>query len=357
MEIHVYEIVRGQSAYDINDYSISIHSSELALKLLRNFGDLISHINFCARKLSQAVISSNINEYCSESLQELRVHDSDGNIALDWKKPFQNLSKVHFDGGKFSFENLNGMLPSMSHLYVSSMYFSSSIVCHFPNLKHIQFGVHSIYDKFFESNPQLQSIHVIGMNNFDVLRVADEKLNNLEAIELSSFNFLLFHNPNNENAVVHLKNVKRFHITLGERVRAFIPLKFDQLEEIEYDSVYEPITKEWIEFVGKQQKLKILIINALLNLQCFQQLKLLIEKTPELEVIKINLSWIANINEIAPIMVAKSKLKKVILYNIAEERCNKLKEITDYQWQFEGKVNVPETKYIHATFIHRENFF
>lgn len=281
VEINVREMNVGQSAYDIKvdgDYSITIHSSELALKALRNFGYLISRIRIYAHEFSQTT-SSNINEYCSESLQELTIADDyNGKISLDWKKPFQNVSKVYIVGGKWNSENsttnLNEIFPSMRHLRVSSI---GSSKC----------------------------------------------------------------------------------ITLGQVGPTFIPLKFNQLEEIEYDSGFEPITKEWIEFVGKQEKLKILIINALLTLERFQQLKLLIEKIPELEVIKINLSWIHDYNEIAPIMVAESKLKKVIFYFIARKTCNELIKITDSQWQFEGKVDASGTDYIDgdATFIHRKNNF
>lgn len=75
----------------------------------------------------------------------------------------------------------------------------------------------------------------------------------------------------------NLKNMERLHITLNGEKSSFISLK---LQEIQFNDRFNLMAEKWMEFVEEQQKLKILTIDTLLDLQQFR-----IEKISELEVI------------------------------------------------------------------------
>lgn len=86
--------------------------------------------------------------------------------------------------------------------------------------------------------------------------------------------------------------------------------------------------------MGKQQKLKVLIIIDVYFTSTFlQQLKLEIEKIPELEEIRIvwNLyGYYGRMPEIMTnLMAAKATLKKVVLTSMHVDQCAELKRRTD----------------------------
>lgn len=129
--------------------------------------------------------------------------------------------------------------------------------------------------------------------------------------------------------------MKEFNIELNGIEPTFIPLEFHQLEKIHIHGASSiPFEGKWIEFIGKQQNLRILIIYALLDLH---HLALIIETIPEWEVIKIYWNRDYGYNEIAELMAAKTKLKKVVLFLVREGVCNEIKRITESQWQYEEK--------------------
>lgn len=78
--------------------------------------------------------------------------------------------------------------------------------------------------------------------------------------------------------------------------------------------------QKWFDLVGKQQKLRrILIINASMDFYLLQQLTLRIEKLPELEVIKLRWFRDNGYNEIVSIMATKTRLKNVVFISMEKE--------------------------------------
>lgn len=113
----------------------------------------------------------------------------------------------------------------------------------------------------------------------------------------------------------------------------------------------------WIEFVGKQKKLKILTINELLDSQQWEQLSSIIEKLTELEVLGIYWNRDDGYDEIARIIATNTKLKKIVFFEIKNRMCEELKRITNSQWQYEGnKVCKLGVTYMReSTFTRRED--
>lgn len=207
-----------------------------------------------------------------------------------------------------------------------------------------------MYENIFKLNPQLRSIQIRDIDNVDILREASQNLHHLESIELINIERNILASDNVEK--IRFTNVKRFDIEIYDSEGVdpiFIPLEFDQLEEMIFDCSY-PKTTKWIEFIEKQQKLKTL---AVLDIRFTSQEWMSIsEHLPQLEVIKI--SWNSEFGNygIVNLMAAKTNLKKIVFVRISEEQYNDFKDSIDPQWQFQGAVQ-PYMK--EATFIRREN--
>lgn len=357
------------------DDSIKIHKHKLTLKIVRSFGHLISRINLDLFSFSDEWLhttSSYINEYCSESLKEFNVSNFHEDIFLKWKKPFKNVNTIRFADGLWDCEknnlNISEIFPSLQSLSLIRMECSSSkcVDYHFPNLKHIQlpmytvypFEISKMYENIFDLNPQLRSIGIWHMDNYTVLREANEKLNNLESIELVCSNRW----PNISSSTfngeaIRFKNVERLLISLGEHnrdERHFIPLEFDQLEEFEFvwPSRYL-FANEWVEFIKRQQKLKSITILCKWTGLNLQQWKSIIETLPQLEV--INTQWYSyqGSDGIAGVMAMETKVKKFIFHRMIDNEYNSLKKIIGEDWQIEGT----EQRYMEkVTFIRQENY-
>lgn len=191
------------------------------------------------------------------------------------------------------------------------------------------------------------------MSNFHILRMANEKLNNLEEIELFNMDDNIFDTSN--GGTIQFKNVKRFNITLfwEHNAPAFIPFEFHQLEDLKIESMAMlPFSNNWIEFIKRQQKLNILtVMNMRSN---SQQWISIIEKASELKVIKTNWYPEHGNDGVAGVMTRKTKLEKVILFDLTEQSYNILKGIIGSEWQLETNVQEHMKK---ATFIRKENNF
>lgn len=202
-------------------------------------------------------ISSYINMYCSDSLNELTIKAFNSNLLLKWTKPFKSVSSLHFGVGTWNCEennkNLSEIFPSLRLLDISELSISNSkcIDYYFPLLEHIEFSMDAsypnnnaeIYRSIFHLIPQLRSIHIKNINNLNILRLANKKLHYLEAIELTDTNVVGL----NESEVIHFKNVKRFFMT-DSTLRRYVPslpLKFNQLEEFSLDNSIQ-MTETWI---------------------------------------------------------------------------------------------------------------
>lgn len=129
--------------------------------------------------------------------------------------------------------------------------------------------------------------------------------------------------------------MKQFFITLDQP--NFIPLKFDQLEEMEFIwSSFRPLPEKWLEFIEKQKKLKILAIYS----RGWSELNLMtiIENLPQLEVLKTSYKLETADNGIAKIMSTKTSLKKIILNEMTQQKYDMLKDLNNPEWQIEGNL-------------------
>lgn len=349
-----------------NDGSISITSQKLTLKLLRNFGRLILRIKLGGpfSNLWRNRILSYIIQYCRETLKELNLSYFHEDMIREWK-PFLNVTTVGLYVGHWYCEDnknhFHEMFPLLRHLNIDKISFSSSrcIDHHFPHLKHIQIPMYidypvykeKMYDNIFDLNPQLQSIHMWNMDSFDVLRVANDKLHNLEAIEVSFVRNYIYNV--NDSSTIHFKNVKRLYVRTyahAQHIDNVIPLELDQLEELILGASV-PMSGKWMEFVIKQRQLKMLSLLGREDRINYLDWMLIIRNVPQLEMIRTRCSIQRNSNEIVQLMTTQTNIKKIVLFDMTEEKYDILMDIIDHEWEVEGTAQQTREE---ITFIRRK---
>lgn len=363
--IHKYRLHEKTIQIKINHYRskikfsddgsiIIIQNAQLALTLLRNFGHLISNIIFnqynysSSKKRMFGEIGPYINKYCDDSLEQLRISFFWDEFIGEWKKPFKNIRILHFSDhinlfDKIKIFNLSEIFPSVRYLNLHPLLYIEPRLFnyHLQYLEHIECSIYpmsktlfGMNTTFFDLNPQIRSIKIL-------------KVDTIEIDDITSFEYSEEFN----SKTIHFRNVKRFYISFHFWTRdcpTFIPLEFDQLEEMMLCR-RSGGTKQWIEFIGQQQQLKTLIIPYPgLN---SQQWMSIIGNATKLEVIKTIYEPNREENGIEQVMTAQTNLTKVILSDMTSRKINmlRMRDVIDSEWQIESTVS-----YV-ATFARRKN--
>lgn len=180
---------------ELSGNGVDICGVDSALKFLRIFGPIISRINTDLNVLYPQ-IDRYVNEYCSDSLEKLKLftklHTADA-----WEKPFKQLTELFVNGKLENCEhtNFSEIFPMLSSLQTTDVDILMSpdhqqtLHCfkdhHFPHVTVMAFGkIGKNEMRFFEMNPQFRMIKVYSGINIDTLSLACEKLPNLELMEI-----------------------------------------------------------------------------------------------------------------------------------------------------------------------------
>lgn len=126
--IHEKLIILEPLEYDITtkhfEQRIFFHDAKLFAKFLRIFGQWVSRIDLqCGYK---SLVGSAINEYCSESLAELKlVYNPEREVS--WRNPLKKVSKLDlrvssYYTGHANNINLTEIFPSLRHLRIESLF-------------------------------------------------------------------------------------------------------------------------------------------------------------------------------------------------------------------------------------------
>lgn len=187
---------------DFGDDIIHVGNTAMLSKFLRNFGHLISRLQI-EKNINDEdkfnLICRQIHNYCSESLTEMSLGYNTG-FSILWKHPFKKLTKLHLERLSFGSENnindLPRIFPSLEKLDFGNFINIHTFKCfndHFPHLEYVKFPFYQgnsfyeikIYERFIEANPQIRNVHIRGYNTLDLLRLASEKLQNIEFLKLN----------------------------------------------------------------------------------------------------------------------------------------------------------------------------
>ncbi|XP_055317528.1 uncharacterized protein LOC129576435 isoform X1 [Sitodiplosis mosellana] len=235
-----------------------IEFAKTGLQLFRNFGHLISVLNFepanvlakTPREESFSLLYKcaieYINEYLAESLTEIWIRQCPEGF-LKFLNPLLNISTVEIDS--FGFEGLSNdwlktLFPKLNRLtYIDFNQSLGMIDHHFPHLEHLSvrrgysaIAWDNISPAVLDLNSQLRSLF-----NFDigpgvnVLR-SMERLQHLEELDLMWD--MKYANARNEfdGEIFRFRTIKMFKIFTMDTSREYgtfpkIPFVFDQLEK------------------------------------------------------------------------------------------------------------------------------
>lgn len=245
--------------------NISLNDLKSIFQILRNFGHLISKINFdlLSSEISRQTriyIIDYVNYYCHESLNEIFIVMMNQDFLKCFKKPFIRVKTVTILSGFLMQKNsLVWSFPKMQNLEImleSYATISESIVNHFPYLKHFKISEEKqsclwerlgclmlpenykederieSFKAFLKLNPQLEHLYMgIKMEaDFKILQVFGEREQNPKSLVLQL--------PKYPNVTkIHLKNIENLSICRAEKERIIfeIPFLCDKLESFEID--------------------------------------------------------------------------------------------------------------------------
>jgi len=183
--------------------AIAVIDPYLALKFLRKYGHVITHVEIVqpeitSIKLWNLILQSYVNEQCSETLKELtfQAHFD----TVEWRKPYEQLETLHVLKGWLEYvnhtrTNLTGKFPSLRNLELELE--KESVIelfeQHFPNLESFTFRLNPenenstvhLYEKIMDLNPQIQNVVINGAKSFRNLQWVIEKLQNLKTLTFS----------------------------------------------------------------------------------------------------------------------------------------------------------------------------
>lgn len=218
-----------------------ILSISIALPLLRCFGRVIHKIRLSySNKFRINYITSYINQFCTESLIEIKIWDMPKGGLDYFSQPFTRIEKVSLHNSEDQHELagndwLNRIFPKMKQLdvgLISKLFDYEDIVNHFPCLECLEIKCHENlkFDRLtakdvrskniissLKLNPQLKKFIVecspinYGLFDVNILECTEDSLQNLESLVLNMRHEYFFRNFNHK--IIYLKNVKYLEIS------------------------------------------------------------------------------------------------------------------------------------------------
>lgn len=160
---------------EITNDHIRIESMQIALKTLRTFGHVIRKIQLKltnADTIESIAIIRYVEKYCSNSLTELTMRITLGNVLKHLSKPFKKVEHVVYlyriTSAKGQPIPINQLFPSVRKLTFSILDANDDnfLTVHFPHLEHVHIkevpyvdGADSQFaDGLLAKNPQIRSV-------------------------------------------------------------------------------------------------------------------------------------------------------------------------------------------------------
>lgn len=346
-----------QSKIECNNNSVIVDDHVVLLKLLRNFGHIITRISIIHRhnKSTNSVrwyqrAIEYINEYCSDSLVELMLSGEDESTVdlilipenystYIWQKPFKKLNKLVIKDAMMTDVgyNVSEIFPSLQYLGITLFgpHHFEIFNQHFPQLVHVTFPFRTFQEyhyKFLEINPQIRSIRPVIVHDLDALRNISGIMQNLETIDI-----LFIEMENNETVPIEFKSVKkvymRFWFNYYFTAELSNAIKFEEAEELNIFGWNWSTHRNWMNFVLKHPNLKALNKwDAILNLQEYLSI---IAHSPELAEI-ISFLDTSNTNDaLLSLMQTKTNLKKITFYSSTLDDGIFLRNVRYPEWEIE----------------------
>ncbi|XP_055307736.1 uncharacterized protein LOC129572435 [Sitodiplosis mosellana] len=273
----ISEIQRGsfvQPDVDVDDRG-------KALKLLRNFGHLVSHLFFSTYKGRYEpvefvfLIENYLAEYCSKTLKHLELTHPPMILFKEIRNPFINIENIDLHGYQapiceFPFSSV---FPNLNLLQIWFSCFSEEFtpIC-IPQMKKLSLFGGRIHQRSelnvnratnFEENeikemlrlnPQLEELKL------NLYSIKDIIFQDLSLPNLKRLSPTMHFNSNIKNADrYHFENVIDFNLPFHKITN--IPFTFSQLERFEYSCFEDKTIKPYVlEFISENKYLKSVIL-------------------------------------------------------------------------------------------------
>lgn len=284
-EIKLMDHRSVNSSTQFYENSVYILHATTAMKILRNFGHLITNLIVLPLyyKYSEylepgsKIINGYINKYCSKSLKNLTLVNFKQNATMEWFKPFEQVETVFFQVGILDTKSLdlNKIFPKIRRLEFQGVIVTDQrfIEQHFAYLHEIIIDINlarlnrdlweSNIKKFIQLNPQLRKLQLRTFGERELFTLLSQQ--NLESLGLEVQPSDFFSQPGNDS-LAHFPHVKKLTLifSLYQEYRIeHLPFDFENIEELTMNWFHDfSLTREWIDFVIKHKNIRKLTLQT-----------------------------------------------------------------------------------------------
>lgn len=297
------------------------------LKILRNFGYLITKIEFDSdrqKKSETEEIARQINRYCSKSLRVITIIDDEVDVIEQFKRTFDKVENVTLQSishlRNMPIHRIFPMMRRLDAVVINTLANVTFLECTFPNLVHLRFAASFVDDNysplnnFLRLNPQLTSFEILYLSNVEFLRGVNNFLPKLETLDVSTIPSHFF---GKQDDVVRFKNVKNFKLFFyyggKDEMPERFPFAFDRLEHL--DLYTDDMPEQWLESIMKSGgNLKRLILPRNFPAMDHSRLSKIFKSAPYIK--EIRLRWDRSLmgNGIDRLMNDDNQLEKILLF-------------------------------------------
>lgn len=334
----------SQSSVYISDTFIKFSDLTTVLKTLRHFGHMIKKLTLNLSNVDTThskEIIRHVDEYCTESLVELRLGVNGIHALKQFSRSFEKVEHVTFEGhsSKNSFFAQKGnsipanlLFPALRTMTLKISFNNDYLAHHFPNLETVQidvtsdsifnfgFGKKDYLSGFLMVNPQIQNVE---LNGYD--QEALDQISMMPYLRHMTFKW-------NTPITKEFRSESLTKFTMIDNINASPKnLMFPNLEEIEmyfYDSKFE----DWMAFMNEHQYLKRLHFNFdVLKDDRFIILTSILQNLEEIHIDSLDGREIA-VDEIIQFINTHGKLRKIQLNTCSETDKKILQSAFSREW-------------------------
>lgn len=221
-------INRPENGQQITNDDLYIDDFRSVLRFLRNFGHLITKLIFVGNNSfssnEKLEISKSIVEYCSNSLKEINLIESESYLTNDADQTFPNVRNVALlSFSKLNISQIHRIYPNMREL---SLKYDLLVLSNSSIWKQLYIS--------FRSSSTLRALSLSRVPSFDQLEFINNNLPNLQSLAFG-YDPRDFSKSGDRN--VHFVNVRHFQVTVLGGVQGVtndsFPIAFNHLETLE----------------------------------------------------------------------------------------------------------------------------
>lgn len=340
------------SSTQFYENSVYILHATTAMKILRNFGHLITNLVVLPLyykyneylEPGSKIINKYVNEYCSKSLKNLTLVNFKQNATMEWFKPFEQVETLFFQVGVLDTKSmdLNKIFPRLRRLEFQGVTVTDQrfIEQHFPYLHEIIIDINlarlnrdlwkSNIQKFIQLNPQLRKLQLRTFGEQEFFTLLSQQ--NIEALGLEVQPGDFFSEPGNDS-LAHFPHVKKLELIFPwyqEYKIEHLPFDFENIEELTMNWFHDvSLTDEWIDFVIKHKNIRKLVLQT--SQPRDNHWAMMLNQLPHLNELHSKLST-PTAAGVLNFIQNSEHVTKYVFYGISRRYANELIAVLDDAW-------------------------